>query len=43
MKRTPKPLPRLAIERVPIDQLRFEHFSLTGYEPYEPIKFEVAV
>lgn len=43
MKRTPKPLPHLAIERVPIDQLRFEHFSLTGYESYEPIKFEVAV
>lgn len=43
LKRTPKPLPRLDIEKLPLDQLRFENFSLVGYECYEPIKFEVAV
>lgn len=43
LKRTPKPLPRLEIARKPIDELRFEDFTLIGYECYEPIKFEVAV
>jgi len=43
LKRTPKPLPQLLIEKAPIDQLRFENFSLVGYEYGEPIKFEVAV
>lgn len=43
LKRTPKPLPRLEIARKPIDELRFEDFTLIGYEYYEPIKFEVAV
>jgi thymidylate synthase len=43
LKRTPKLLPTLAIEKLPIDQLRFENFALIGYESYEPIKFEVAV
>jgi len=43
LKRVPKPLPRIAIERVPIDELQFENVSLIGYESYEPIKFEVAV
>ena len=43
MKRAPKPLPRLTIEKVPLDRLRFENFALVGYECYEPIKFEVAV
>ena len=43
MKRPPKPLPRLTIEKVPLDRLRFENFALVGYECYEPIKFEVAV
>jgi thymidylate synthase len=43
LKRTPKPLPRLEIAQKPWDQLRFEDFSLIGYESYEPIKFPVAV
>ncbi|HUI65248.1 MAG TPA: thymidylate synthase [Bacteroidota bacterium] len=43
LKRVPKPPPRIAIERVPIDELQFENVSLIGYESYEPIKFEVAV
>lgn len=43
LTRTPKPLPHLGIARKPIDELRFEDFTLTGYEYYEPIKFEVAV
>jgi thymidylate synthase len=43
LKRTPRPLPRLEIASKPIDQLRFEDFTLIGYEYYEPIRFEVAV
>lgn len=43
LKRTPKPLPQLEIARKPFDQLQFDDFTLTGYECYEPIKFEVAV
>jgi thymidylate synthase len=43
LKRTPKLLPNLEIARKPINQLRFEDFTLIGYEYYEPIKFEVAV
>ena len=43
LQRTPKPLPRVNIARKPIDELRFEDFTLVGYECYDPIKFEVAV
>lgn len=43
LQRTPRPLPRLEIARKPIDELRFEDFTLIGYESYEPIRFEVAV
>ena len=43
IKRTPKPLPSLKIDKVPIDELKFENFTLVGYESYEPIKFQVAV
>jgi thymidylate synthase len=43
LRRTPKPLPRLEIAHRPLDQLRFEDFSLIGYECHEPIRFEVAV
>jgi thymidylate synthase len=32
LKRAPKPLPRLEIASKPIDELRFEDFTLTGYE-----------
>lgn len=41
--RSPKPLPQLEISRKKIDELTFEDFTLKGYEPYEPIKFQVAV
>ena len=41
--RTPRPLPRIAIARKPMDQLCFEDFELTGYNPWPAIKFEVAV
>jgi thymidylate synthase len=43
LKRTPRPLPRLEIVGKPIDELRFEDFTLIGYEYCEPIRFEVAV
>ncbi len=43
LQRDPKPLPTLTIARKPIDQLRFDDFTLTGYEPHPPIKFKVAV
>jgi len=43
MKRQPRSLPRLQIVRKPIDQLQFEDFAVTGYDPHPPIKFEVAV
>jgi thymidylate synthase len=43
LTREPKPLPRLEIARKPIDELRFEDFTLVGYEAHEPIRFEVAV
>jgi len=43
LKRTPRPLPRLQIARKPLDQLTFDDFTVVGYEPYDPIKFEVAV
>jgi thymidylate synthase len=43
LKRTPKPLPKIEIAQKPWDQLRFEDFRLSGYESYDPIKFQVAV
>jgi thymidylate synthase len=43
LKRTPRPLPRLEIAQKPINLLEFEDFTLVGYDPYEAIKFEVAV
>ncbi len=43
LKRTVKPLPRLEIARKPIDELRFEDFTLLNYVSDEPIKFAVAV
>ena len=43
LTRTPRPLPRVAIARKPMDELCFEDFTLTGYDPWPPIRFEVAV
>jgi thymidylate synthase len=45
LQRTPKALPTLAIDRSvrSIDDFRFEHFTLTGYDPDPHIKAEVSV
>lgn len=43
LTRTPRTLPKLEIAPKPLDELRFEDFTLVGYECDEPIKFEVAV
>jgi len=43
LTRAPRPLPRLTIARKPLDTLGFEDFTLEGYDPHEPIRFEVAV
>jgi thymidylate synthase len=43
LTRKPKPLPCLEIAKKPLDDLRFDDFTLLGYECHEPIKFEVAV
>ena len=43
LSREPRPLPQLTIARKPFDQLTFEDFTLSGYDPYPPIAFKVAV
>lgn len=43
LTREPRPLPVLDITRKPVDQLEFEDFKLSGYDPYPVIKFPVAV
>lgn len=43
LMREPKPLPTLAITNKPVDQLQFEDFQLSGYDPHPPIRFPVAV
>lgn len=43
LKRTPKKLPELKINKRDIDDLSMEDFILTGYEPHPKIPFEVAV
>jgi thymidylate synthase len=43
LKRSPRPLPKLTIARKPIDQLTFEDFAITGYDPHPKIDFKVAV
>ncbi len=43
LKRKPKPLPTLQIADKPIDELAYEDFTLTGYDPDPVIKFPVAV
>lgn len=43
LKREPKDLPKLTIANKPIDQLEFDDFKLTGYNPDPSIKFPVAV
>jgi len=43
LTREPKPLPQLHIADKPLDDLRFEDFTLENYNPAPSIKFEVAV
>ncbi len=43
LERTPGPLPSLEIANKPIDELVFEDFILSGYEPAASIPFAVAV
>ena len=45
LSREPRPLPRLKITRTPnsILEYQFEDFEITGYNPHEPIKYNVAV
>lgn len=43
LTREERPLPSLKIARKPVDQLQFEDFELTGYDPHPVIKFPVAV
>ncbi len=43
LERTPRPLPRLVIAKKPMRELRFEDFTVEGYDPHPPIQFKVAV
>ena len=43
LTREPFPLPKLEINKKPIDELRFEDFKLINYLHHPKIKFEVAV
>ena len=43
LTRPPRPLPKLHIARKPFDDLKFEDFSVEGYDPHPPIGFKVAV
>jgi len=43
LERRPLPLPRLSIARKPFEQLRFEDFTLEGYQHHPAIAFKVAV
>ncbi len=43
--RTPKPLPRLVLDRTvqELDEFRADHIKIDGYDPHPPIRGEVAV
>ena len=43
MKRDFRPIPKLEINRKPVDELEFDDFKLVGYDPHPVIKFPVAV
>lgn len=43
LTREPRPRPKLTIAKKPLDQLTFEDFELTGYDPHPKINFKVAV
>jgi thymidylate synthase len=43
LTREPRPLPKLIIAKKPFNELKFEDFQVTGYNPHPKIKFKVAV
>ncbi len=43
LTRDPRPLPKLHIANKPFDELKFEDFTVEGYNPHPPISFKVAV
>ena len=43
MEREPRKLPKLVIAKKPLDELKFEDFQVTGYDPHPKIDFKVAV
>jgi len=43
LTREPRPLPVLKINPKPVDDLTLDDFTLEGYNPHPPIRFEVAV
>jgi len=45
LKRTPRPFPKVEIDPSvkSIDDFKFEHFKLVGYDPHPPIKGEITV
>jgi thymidylate synthase len=43
LTREPFPLPKLEINKKPIDELKFEDFNLINYQHHPKIRFEVAV
>ncbi len=43
LTRQPKTLPQVSIANKPIDDLVYEDFTLTGYDPHPAIKFQIAV
>jgi thymidylate synthase len=45
LKRKPRPFPTMKLDPTVknIDDFRFEHFTLEGYDPYPPIKGEITV
>ncbi len=45
LSREPRPLPHMALsdEAVELEDFRFEHFALSGYDPHPHIKAEVSV
>lgn len=43
LTREPRPLPKLHIAKKPFDELKFEDFTVEGYNPHPPISFKVAV